>query len=49
LRLTEIEEVVFGFGHENIQATHKVTLEFTREAHLSKKGYCLIAVAADKA
>lgn len=49
MRLTEIEEVVFGYGHENIQATHKATLEFTKDTHLSKKGDCIIAVAADKA
>lgn len=49
MRLTEIEEVVFGFGHKNIQATHKATLEFTKDTHLSKKGNCIIAVAADKA
>jgi hypothetical protein len=49
LRLTEIEEVVFGYGHANILATHKATLEFTKDAHLSKKGDCIIAVAADKA
>ena len=46
---TEIEEVVFGYGHENILATHKATLEFTKDTHLSKKGDCIIAVAADKA
>jgi hypothetical protein len=49
LRLTEIEEVVFGYGHKNILATHKATLEFTKDTHLSKKGDCIIAVAADKA
>ena len=49
MRLTEIEEVVFGYGHENILATHKATLEFTKDTHLSKKGDCIIAVAADKA
>jgi hypothetical protein len=49
LRLTEIEEVVFGHGHPNILATHKATLEFTKDTHLSKKGDCIIAVAADKA
>jgi hypothetical protein len=49
LRLTEIEEVVFGYGHANILATHKATLEFTKDTHLSKKGDCIIAVAADKA
>jgi hypothetical protein len=49
LRLTEIEEVVFGYGHANILATHKATLEFTKDTQLSKKGDCIIAVAADKA
>ena len=49
MRLTEAEEVVFGYGHPNILATHKATLEFTKDTHLSKKGDCIIAVAADKA
>jgi hypothetical protein len=30
-------------------ATHKTTLEFTKDTHLSKKGDCIVAVAADKA
>jgi hypothetical protein len=30
-------------------ATHKTTLEFTKDMHLSKKGDCIIAVATDKA
>jgi len=42
-------EVVSGYGHENIRATHRTTLEFTKEKHLSKKGDCIIAVDADKA
>ncbi len=46
---SEISEVIFGYGHENIQATHKTTLEFTKDAHLSRKGDCIVAVAADKA
>jgi hypothetical protein len=49
LHLTETEEVVFGCGHENIRATHRTTLEFTKDKHLSKKGDCIIAVATDKA
>ena len=46
---TSVKEVVFGYGHENIQATHKTTLEFTKDSHLSKNGDCIITVAADKA
>jgi hypothetical protein len=49
LHLTVTEEVVFGYGHENIRATHRTTLEFTKDKHLSRKGDCIIAVAADKA
>ena len=49
MHLTETEEVVFGYGHENIRATHRTTLEFTKDKHLSKKGDCIVAVATDKA
>jgi hypothetical protein len=49
LPAAELKEIVFGYGHENIQATHKTTLEFTKDPHLSKKGDCIAAVAADKA
>jgi hypothetical protein len=43
------KEVIFGYGHENVQATHKTTLEFTKDTYLSKKGDCIVTVAADKA
>ena len=49
MRTSEIREVIFGYGHKNIQATHKTTLEFTKDTHLSKKGDCIVAVATDKA
>ena len=49
MHLTDTEEVVFGDGHENIRATHRTTLQFTKDKHLTKKGDCIIAVAADKA
>ena len=45
----ETREVIFGYGHKNIQATHKTTVEFTKDLHLTKKGDCIITVAADKA
>jgi hypothetical protein len=48
LRTSEVKEVISARGHENILATHKTTLEFTKDAHLSKKGDCIVAVAADK-
>jgi hypothetical protein len=49
LNKREISEIVFAFGHENIQATHRVTVEFTKEKHVSRTGDCILAVAADKA
>ena len=44
----EISETIFAYGHENIQATHRTTFEITKEATLSRKGDCIIAVSADK-
>jgi len=49
VRSSEKREAIVGYGHKNIQATHKTTLEFTKDMHLSKKGDCIVAVAADKA
>jgi len=44
----EITEIILVYGHENIQATHKSTLEVTKEPQLSKRGDCIIGVSADK-
>ncbi len=44
----EVTEIILGYGHENIQATHKTTFEITKEAQLSRRGDCIIAVSADK-
>lgn len=44
----EITEIISASGHKNIQATHRATFEIAKETHLSKKGDCIIAVAADK-
>lgn len=49
MRTTEVKEVIFARGHENILATHETALEITKEPNLSKKGNCVIAVSADKA
>jgi len=46
--LPEETEIIAAYGHENIQATHKTTLEITKDKHLTKNGDCIIAVAADK-
>ena len=41
-------ETILAHGHENIQATHKTTFEITKEAQLSRRGDCIIAVSANK-
>jgi len=43
-----IREVIIGYGHENVLSTHRSTLEFTKDMHLSKKGDCILIVAIDK-
>jgi hypothetical protein len=45
LRTTEI---IRARGHENITSRNRTTLEITKETHLTKRGDCIIAVAADK-
>jgi len=45
----EMTEIILAYGHKNIQAAHKSTLGITKEAKLSRKGDCIIAVSADKA
>ena len=34
-------------GHENVLGTHYNTLEFTKDAHLTEKGDCIIGVNSD--
>jgi hypothetical protein len=46
--LPEETEIITAYGHENIQATHKMTLEITKDEHLTRNGDCIIAVAANK-
>ena len=43
-----VTENFHAFGHENVRATHRSTLEFTKDAHLSRMGDCILAVAAEK-
>jgi hypothetical protein len=45
----KVTEIIFAYVHKNIQATHKSTLEITKESEISKRGDCIIAVSADKA
>ncbi len=42
-------EVVRFKGHTNIKATHRTTLEITKDDHLTPRGDCIIGVSANKA
>ena len=46
---TKITEVIFGYGHENVRATHHATVEFTKDTHLSSNGDCILVMSTDKA
>ncbi len=43
-----MSETIIAYGHANIQATHRSTLEITKENSLTKRGNCIIAVSANK-
>ena len=45
---TEVTESISAYGHVNVQATHRVTLEFTKERHLSREGDCIVTTSSDK-
>jgi len=45
----EIKEILFGYGHANIKASHRSTLEFTKDKNLTKNGDCIVAIGTDKA
>ena len=34
-------------GHQNIKATHKTTLEFTKDNHVTKSGDCVLGINAN--
>jgi hypothetical protein len=44
----KITEVIEARGHRNVQSTHKTTLEITKETTLTRRGNCIVAIAATK-
>lgn len=36
-----------AYGHQNITAKHKTTLEFTKDREVTKRGDCILGVNAD--
>lgn len=43
-----LRERVTCYGHENVKATHRSTLEITKEDYLTPRGDCIICVKANK-
>ena len=43
-----LREVIHCRGHENVKATHKSTLEFTKEDYLTPRGDCILCIEADR-
>ena len=46
--MSSVTVVFYARGNKNIQSTHKTTSEVTKEATLTKKGDCIVAVEATK-
>lgn len=44
----KVIEVIYARGHTNVRSTHKTTFQITKESFLSKRGDCVVAVAATK-
>ncbi len=44
-----VADVLYAKGHPNIKATHKTTLEITKEEYVTPRGDCIIAIKATKA
>ena len=48
MRETETRWIVFkAWGHRNVKATHKSTLELTRENYLTPRGDCIIGIRSE--
>ena len=41
-------EKILAYGHKNIRAKHRTTLEITKNEYITPKGDCIIAVSANK-
>lgn len=41
-------DVVKAFGHKNVKATHRTTMEITKDNYLTPRGDCIIGIKANK-
>lgn len=44
----KITEAIEAYGHQNVRSTHETTFEVTKEADLTSRGDCIVAVSAAK-
>jgi len=44
----ELSQMIEARGHGRIRATHRTTLEITKDTELTERGDCIIAVGADR-
>ncbi len=44
----ELSETIYAYGHSSILATHRTTLEVTKDERITKQGNCIVATLADK-
>ncbi|WP_457751842.1 DUF371 domain-containing protein [Thermococcus sp.] len=43
-----LKEIIHCRGHKNVRATHRSTLEFTKENYLTPRGDCILCIEADR-
>jgi hypothetical protein len=43
-----VVERLLAWGDPNVRATHRTTLEFTKEEHLTPRGDCIVAVRVNR-
>ncbi len=46
--ISQVKEIILGYGHKNIKAIHPTTIMITEDEHLSQSGDCIVVVAANK-
>lgn len=42
------KDVIRATGHHHVRATHRTTLELTRDDYLTPRGDCIVGIKADK-
>ncbi len=43
-----MEEIILAYGHENISARHRTTMQVTKDKEITRRADCIIGVRANK-